>query len=114
MPTRWNVGPSPVVLNWTEPAVMPGDSYDFTDEQIAAGLAGEWSEADPREGLSGEQVFKRARDRSRADLDDEARGLGVDTTDLSTKQDVAEAIQAALDAAAQTIEDTSPAEPEKE
>lgn len=114
MPTRWNVGPSPLVLDWNHPAVLPGDSHDFTDEQIDAGIAGDWSETDPRAGLSDEQVFKRARDRSRPELDDEAHSLGIDTTDLHTKQDVASAIQAALDAAAQTIEETSPAEPEKE
>lgn len=110
MPKLFNVGPDPVVIDWSEPAVMPGTAYEFTDEHVAAGLAGQWSEVDPREGLTDERAFKLARDSSRSDLDDQAHALGIDATDLHTKQDVAEAIQAALDAAAQTIEDNSPAE----
>lgn len=111
MPKLFNVGPDPVVIDWSERAVMPGEPYDFTDEQIAAGLAGQWSETNPREGLSDEGAFKLARDHSRAELDEQAHALGIDPSDLHTKQDVAQAIQAALDAAAQTI-DTDPAEPE--
>lgn len=110
MPTRWNVDHQHALidpLNYI--SVAPGASYEFTDEQIEAGIAGCWSEVDPREGLSDERAFKLARDSSRGDLDDQAHALGVDTTDLHTKQDVAQAIQAALDAAAQTI-DTDPAD----
>ena len=110
MPELFNIGHSPVVLSWSEPAVMPGESHDFTDEQIAVGVAGDWSDTDPREGLSDERAFKLARDSSRADLDEQARGLGVDPSGLQTKQDVAQAIQAAFDTAAQTIDDNTPAE----
>jgi hypothetical protein len=62
MPKLYNVGPSPVVLDWSGPAIMPGDSYEFTDEQAAAGIAGDWSEKDPREGLEAEKAFKKRRD----------------------------------------------------
>ena len=110
MPRLFNVDSQPMVIDYSRRAVMPGESYDFTDEQAAAGIAGQWSETDPREGLSDERVFKLARDTSRQDLDAQASTLGVDTSALQTKQDVAQAIQAALDTAAQTIEDNSPAE----
>jgi hypothetical protein len=66
MPTRWNVGPSPVVLDWNEPAIMPGASYDFTDEQAAAGIAGDWSDKDPRAGRDAEKAFKKRRDAAPA------------------------------------------------
>lgn len=62
MPKLFNTGHMPVVLSWQEPAVMPGDSYDFTDEQAAAGIAGDWSEHDPRAGLDAEKAFKKRRD----------------------------------------------------
>lgn len=41
---RWNADHQPAVVNHDEPAVMPGESYDFTQEQLDAGLAGVWSE----------------------------------------------------------------------
>lgn len=62
MPTRWNTGHSPVVLDWQLPAVMPGESCEFTDDQIAAGLAGDWSDTDPRPGRDVEKTFKKRRD----------------------------------------------------
>ena len=62
MPKLFNTGHSPVVLSWTEPAVLPGESYDFTDEQAAAGIAGDWSDVDPRAGLAAEKAFKKRRD----------------------------------------------------
>ena len=113
MPRLYNLHHDYVVINHGEPGVPPGGPYDFTDEQVAAGLAGSWSETDPREGLADEQVFKLARDHSRAELDLQALHLGIDPSDLGTKQAVAEAIQTALDAKAQSIEDvpdTDPAE----
>lgn len=66
MPTRWNVGPSPVVLDWNKPAVLPGESHNFTDKQVKAGLAGEWSDTDPRAGLDAEKAFKKRRDAAPA------------------------------------------------
>ena len=48
MPKLFNLDHEPKVISWTEKAVMPGESYEFTDEQIAAGLAGSWSAHDPR------------------------------------------------------------------
>lgn len=62
MPTRFNTDHQPQVLSWQEPAVMPGDSHEFTDEEIAAGLPSCWSETDPRAGLEGEKRFKAKRD----------------------------------------------------
>lgn len=47
MPRFFNIDHSPVSIE-NGPAVMPGDTYDFTDEQVAAGIAGLWSENDPR------------------------------------------------------------------
>ena len=67
MPKLFNVGPHPAVIHWHEPAVMPGESYDFTDEQVASGLAGAWSENDPRAGLEAEKAFKKRRDAAPTD-----------------------------------------------
>ena len=58
----FNTDSQPVVISWSEKAVLPGESYDFTDEQIAAGIAGSWSEDDPRAGLPAEKEFKSRRD----------------------------------------------------
>ena len=63
MPKLFNIGSEPVVISWTERAVMPGKSYNFTAEQVAAGIAGQWSETDPRAGLQAEKEFKSRRDR---------------------------------------------------
>lgn len=63
MPKLFNLDHSPVVVDYSERAVMPGESYDFTDEQVAAGIAGQWSEEDPRAGLEAERAFKQKRDR---------------------------------------------------
>jgi hypothetical protein len=64
MPRLFNVDHGPVLVDpiRDERAVLPGESYDFTDEQIAAGLAGQWSETDPRAGLDAEREFKKRRD----------------------------------------------------
>ena len=58
----WNVDHQPVVIDHDHPAVQPGESHDFTDEQLAGGLAGLWSETDPRAGLDAEVVWKARRD----------------------------------------------------
>lgn len=62
MPKLFNVDHQPAVLRWHEPAIMPGESHDFTDEEVAAGLGGQWSEEDPRAGLKDEREFKKRRD----------------------------------------------------
>lgn len=59
----YNVDHSPVVVKQNERAVMPCLPYEFTDEEVAAGIAGLWSEENPREGLEQERVFKARRDR---------------------------------------------------
>lgn len=86
MPRLYNTDHQPHLIHPTsgERAVMPGESYDFTDEQIAAGLAGCWSDTDPREGLAGEQKFKRRRDTKASkatDPDDTSEG---DSSDENT------------------------------
>lgn len=48
MPRLYNLEPYPVVPNMHALAVLPGESYDFTDEQVTAGITGQWSENDPR------------------------------------------------------------------
>lgn len=63
MPKKlWNVDHQPAVIAWHLPAIMPGEAHEFTDEQIAAGIAGQWSEQDPRAGLEAEKAFKKRRD----------------------------------------------------
>ncbi|GAC1530902.1 MAG: hypothetical protein NVS3B1_23590 [Marmoricola sp.] len=108
MPELFNVDHQPAAIDHDQPAVMPGASHDFTDEQVTAGLSGSWSTLDPRSGLSAEEIFKRRRDASRGDLDDEARSLGVtDPDELPNKQAVIEAIHGALESAQASIEDVS-------
>lgn len=63
MKTLYNVGHQPVVVDHGCPAVQPGESHKFTDEQIAAGIAGDWSPDDPRKGLEEERQFKQRRDK---------------------------------------------------
>lgn len=48
MPRRWNLDPFPVVVDAELPAIQPGEPHDFTDEQIKAGITGNWSKTDPR------------------------------------------------------------------
>jgi hypothetical protein len=62
--TLWNTDHQPVVLDWQQPAIMPGEPHEFTDEQIAAGVAGSWGEEDPRSGLEAEKAFKTKRDKA--------------------------------------------------
>lgn len=47
MPRLYNVDHSPTSIE-NGLAVAPGESYDFTDEQVEAGIAGAWSQTDPR------------------------------------------------------------------
>jgi hypothetical protein len=58
----YNTDHQPAVVDHAQPAVQSGESHEFTDEQIHAGLAGSWSEEDPRKGLEQEQRFKSRRD----------------------------------------------------
>ena len=118
MPTRFNTDHQPAVLDWIENVVVqPGESHDFTDDEIAAGLAGSWSEQDPRAGLKAEGEFKRLRNASRADLDAEATALGLDPGDYANKQAVIDAIKAANtspspdEQAPEEGDSTDPAEP---
>lgn len=62
MPTLYNVDSQAAVVSHSARAVQPGDSHDFTDEEVAAGLGGAWSELAPRRGLPAERDFKRRRD----------------------------------------------------
>lgn len=61
MPRLFNIDHSPVSVE-NGPAVMPGETYDFTDEQVAVGIAGLWSENDPRRGIRQKLAVKRATD----------------------------------------------------
>jgi hypothetical protein len=61
MPRLYSLDPFPVVPNIHRPAVFPGMGYDFTDEQVKAGITGQWSEKDPRAGLPQERAFKARR-----------------------------------------------------
>jgi hypothetical protein len=47
VPRLYNIDHSPASVE-NGPSVLPGETYDFTDEQVAAGIAGLWSENDPR------------------------------------------------------------------
>lgn len=66
MPRFFNIDHSPVSVE-NGPAVMPGDTYDFTDEQVAAGIAGRWSENDPRGGVRQEPAVEQVRDEQTTD-----------------------------------------------
>ncbi len=48
MKKLYNVDHQPAVVEHGQPAVMPGQSHPFTDDQIEAGIAGAWSEDAPR------------------------------------------------------------------
>jgi hypothetical protein len=64
MPTRWNLDHQYQILDGGI-VVAPGDPHDFTDEQLADGIAGEWADEDPRRGLPEEHEFKQRRNRSK-------------------------------------------------
>lgn len=50
------------IVEQDEPGVRPGESYDFTDEQIAAGISGVWSKGEPRKASRGSSKDKSASD----------------------------------------------------
>lgn len=83
-----------VVVTHDELAVQPGDPYDFTDEQIAAGVAGKWSEQPPRA-------------ESKADLIARAEDAGIDVPPRATKAD----LEALLQQPSEEAENTEPAPP---
>ena len=63
MPKLFNVGHQHAVIDQIRgPVIAPGDSHEFTDEQVEAGIAGDWSDTDPRAGLKAEREFKKRRD----------------------------------------------------
>ena len=62
MPILYNASPNYIQPVPNEPAVAPGDGYEFTDEQIAAGLDGAWVEENPRAGIAEETAWKAERD----------------------------------------------------
>ena len=66
----YNLEPWPVVVSIHEPAVWPGEGYDFTDEQVQMGITGRWSGEDPRAGLEQERAFK-ARRAAEVDIENE-------------------------------------------
>ena len=43
MPRLYNVDHQPLVVHPAVSAIQPGESFDFSDEQIAAGIGGLWS-----------------------------------------------------------------------
>lgn len=60
---RYNVSAHNMVPRFgVTPAVAPGEGFEFTEEEVAAGLGCEWSDVDPRAGLAQEREFKRRRD----------------------------------------------------
>lgn len=72
MPTRFNISPNNVVpvLRHDIPAIKPGESFDFTDEE-AETLGSEWVEDNPRRGLAAEREFKAKRDKKPAAAESE-------------------------------------------
>jgi hypothetical protein len=66
VPRFYNIDHSPASVE-NGPAVAPGDAYDFTDEQVAVGIAGLWSEHDPRGGARQQPAFEQAHDEQTTD-----------------------------------------------
>ena len=66
MPRLFNVDHQAAVLSHDRPGVPPGAAHNFTDDELEAGIAGLWSETDPRKGLPAERAFKRKRDSKAA------------------------------------------------
>jgi hypothetical protein len=135
----WNLDHQPVVVENDQPAVLPGESYEFTKEQIEAGVAGNWSDKDPRKGLADEAAFKRRRDgkETAADLRKRAEEAGLEVPKKAKKAEIAELLEQAEKTAAEAAEqgagenvpepegsegdnapappdETEPAQPEKE
>lgn len=61
MPILYNVDHQAQILG-AGVAVQPGEGHEFAVDQIARGVAGLWSETDPRRGLDDEKAFKARRD----------------------------------------------------
>lgn len=62
MPKLYNADHQTQIIHGVELGVAPGEPHNFTDEEIAAGIAGQWSTKNPRQGLPQERAFKRRRD----------------------------------------------------
>ena len=60
--TLYNIEAGGQILDPNERAVMPGESHEFSDEEIEHGIPAGWSETDPRAGLPAEQAWKATRD----------------------------------------------------
>lgn len=112
MPRLFNVDHQHAILD-ADTSVAPGAPHDFTDEE-AERLTGSWADEDPRAGLADEEEFKRLRDASRSDLDDEARALGIDPSGMKNRQQVREAITAVRAAQNTETDATSPPSPDDE
>lgn len=106
MPLKFNADHQAVMLDAFTP-VQPGEQADVPDD-----IAGLWVDEDPRAGLDAEREFKRLRDASRAELDEELAGLGLDPAQFANKQAAIEAIQAAKAAPVAAGNITDPAEPD--
>jgi hypothetical protein len=59
VPLRWNIDHQPLVIHPQLPAIQPGQSYDFSDEQVANGIGGLFSEEPPF--AKEERAIKKAR-----------------------------------------------------
>lgn len=70
MPRLFNVDHGPVIINHGTTAVLPGEPYDFTDDEVKAGISGQWS-SNPREGKGAETAWKALRDAEVASPADE-------------------------------------------
>lgn len=66
MPILYNTDAHPAIVDPGQPAVMPGEGFDFPDEEVEGRTAGQWSETDPRAGLPAEKAFKAKRDATPA------------------------------------------------
>ena len=71
--TLYNYDSQTAVLYNESPGVLPGESREFSDEELAAGWAGmdRWSDKDPRRGLADERAWKKERDAQPATGDAE-------------------------------------------
>lgn len=78
MPTLFNVDHQHAILGPDGPVVAPGESHDFTDVELEAGVAGVWSETDPRAGLVEEKAFKKRRDSVAATDESQPADAGAD------------------------------------
>jgi hypothetical protein len=67
--TLWNADHQAAVIDQnTFDVVAPGEPREFTDEEIAAGVAGIWTEVDPSGGFEPEQVWQPENVSPHADL----------------------------------------------